>query len=454
MSTQHDDVSPLRLLVSDRTLSRRGFIASALAFGGALSLGSTEAVARVPATRPRNTVTITSFTFSGQRWGRVQQALVPGFEKENPGVLVRLSTYPISQGFGRMLEAVAIGSTEYDLIELDYNFLAQIAARLTPLDPFLKRDAAYAADYRASVPPNVRNLYVYHGTTYGIANDSNTQMGYYRTDVFEKAGIKSPPQTWDEVLRVAKELTVKSPSGMQYGFSSNGQRGVFSSTLFGQMLLSYGGEWLDSHNRPTLLTPEAHDALTMLQKLMKYADPSVVNAADNETINAMASGVAVYAPNAWGNNAFTNPKLNKYGHVIRSTVVPKGPGPHGRHMPLMGGFGLVIPAASLHKEEAWKFIQYLTAKRNMKTYVYASGQPARTDALRQYASVAQMFIGLADSLPLAHRQPQLKDQTAFYEALGTPVSLVMTGQLSVSAALKQAQAATTAVLTKSGDIKK
>jgi ABC-type glycerol-3-phosphate transport system substrate-binding protein len=220
------------------------------------------------------------------------------------------------------------------------------------------------------------------------------------------------------------------------------------------MLFSYGGSWLDSQNRPTLLTPEAHEALSMLQKLMKYADPSVVNAADNETINAMASGVAVYAPNAWGNNAFTNPKLNKYGHVIRGAVVPRGPGPHGRHTPLMGGFGLVIPAASQHKEAAWKFSQYLTAKRNMKAYIMASGQPARTDALRRYAYVAEMFTALAESLPLAHRQPRLKDQSAFYEALGTPISLVMTGQESVSNALKAAQKATTAALLKSGDITK
>jgi hypothetical protein len=99
--------------------------------------------------------------------------------------------------------------------------------------------------------------------------------------------------------------SMKTPRGMQYGFTSNGQRGVYSSTLFGQMLFSYGGNWLDSHNRPTLLTPEAHEALSMLQKLMKYADPSVVNAADNETINAMASGVAVYAPNGWGNPALS-----------------------------------------------------------------------------------------------------------------------------------------------------
>ena len=127
----------------------------------------------------------------------------------------------------------------------------------------------------------------------------------YRADVFEKAGIKGPPATWDEALEAAKELTVSTAAGKQYGFTTNGKRGIYSSTLFGQVLFSYGGNWLAKNNAPTLTTPEAEAALGMIEKLMKYADPSVVNSGDNETINAMASGVAVYSPNAWGNNAFT-----------------------------------------------------------------------------------------------------------------------------------------------------
>ena len=141
--------------------------------------------------------------------------------------------------------------------------------------------------------PNVRGLYQFDGsrlgkgTTYGIANDGNTQLGFYRTDIFEKAGIKAPPATWDEALDVAKELTVSTPSGKQYGFTTNGKRGIFSSTLFGQVLFSYGGNWLDANNAPTLTT-RGRSRTKYDRKLMKYADPSVVNAGDNETINAMA----------------------------------------------------------------------------------------------------------------------------------------------------------------------
>jgi ABC-type glycerol-3-phosphate transport system substrate-binding protein len=401
---------------------------------------------------------MTSLTYSGQRWGDVETALEPSFAKAT-GIKAKIITFPISQGYARILNAMGTGSKEYDVIELDYGILAQVAGKLMPLDNHLKKDTAYAQSYEQGVPANVRGLYQFDGkrlgggTTYGIANDANTQLGFYRADVFEKAGIKAPPATWDEALAVAKELTSTSGAEKQYGFTTNAKRGIFSSTLFGQVLFSYGGNWLDQNNAPTLTTPEAGAALEMIVKLMQYADPSTINAGDNETISAMASGVAVYTPNAWGNNAFTNPKYSKFAEQTKAVVVPRGSGPNARNSPLMGGFGMVIPASARNKDAAWKFIQYYTSADNMKAYIEASGQPARIDALKQFAGTAPLFGALADGLPNGVYQPGwLRDQSGFYEALGTQVSLVLTGQKPVADGLKQAQEDCTAVLKKSGDL--
>lgn len=443
----------LRILLSRATVSRRGFLLSSLAGATGLAIEA----GRAPAMAAEGSVR--SLTYSGQRWGAVQEAMAPAFTKAT-GIQTKIITFPISQGYARILTPLGIGSSEYDLIELDYGILAQVADKLTPLDAYLQKDAAYKAEYESSVSANVRGLYQFDGarlgkgTTYGIANDANTQLGFYRADVFEKAGIKAPPATWDEAQQVAKELTVSTAAGKQYGFTTNGKRGIYSSTLFGQVLFSFGGNWLDDSNAPTLTTPEAEAALETIKKLMEFADPSVVNSGDNETINAMASGVAVYSPNAWGNNAFTNPKLNKLAGVTKAVIVPRGAGPKAKNSPLMGGFGFVIPASARNKDAAWKFIQYFTSKSNMKAYVEASGQPARIDALKEYAGTAPIFAALADSLPNGAYQPGwLRDQAGFYQALGTQVSLVMTGQKSVTDALKQAQEDCAALLKRSGDTK-
>ena len=452
-SDGRDQDTNLRVLISQSAISRRKFLLASMSGAAAIALEAEERPAAAAGG------SLTSLTYSGQRWGAVQEGMAPAFAKAT-GIDAKIITFPISQGYARILNALGVGSAEYDVIDIDYGILAQVASKLTPLDDYLTKDSTFKADYEQSVSPNVRALYQFDGsrlgkgTTYGIANDGNTQLGFYRTDIFEKAGIKAPPATWDEALDVAKELTVSTSSGKQYGFTTNGKRGIFSSTLFGQVLFSYGGDWLDANNAPTLTTPEAEAALGMIEKLMKYADPSVVNAGDNETINAMASGVAVYTPNAWGNNAFTNPKLNKLASVTKAAIVPRGAVPTGKNAPLMGGFGFVIPASSRNKDAAWKFIQYFTSKENMKAYVEFSGQPARVDALKEFAGKAPIFAALADSLPNGVYQPGwLRDQSGFYQALGTQVALVMTGQQSVTDALKQAQADCTAVLKQSGDMK-
>ena len=90
----------------------------------------------------------------------------------------------------------------------------------------------------------------------------------------------------------------------------------------------------------------------------------------------------------------------------------------------------------------------------MKAYVEASGQPARLDALKEFASTAPLFGALADGLPNGVYQPGwLRDQQGFYQALGTQIALVMTGQKAIPEALKQAQDDCTAVLKQSGDLK-
>lgn len=434
-------------------VSRRSLLKSSIGGMAGIAVSGARSTASA-AQRP-----LTSLTYSGQRWGAVQDGMKAGFSQA-AGIDTKLVTFPISQGYARILTALGVGSADYDVIDLDYGVLAQVADKLTPLDEYIAKDPAFKADYERSVPQSVRDLYRYDGSrlgagpTYGIAHDANTQLGFYRSDIFEKAGIKSVPETWSDVLQIAKELTVQTPSGKQYGFTTNGKRGLFSSTLFGQILFSYGGNWLDQNNTPMLLDQKAGDALEMVRSLMQYADPSTINAGDNETIAAMASGVAVYAPNAWGNNAFTNPKLNKLAEVTKATVVPRGPGPDGKHAPLMGGFGFVIPAASGNKDAAWEYMKYLTSKQNMKEYVDLSGQPARADALESYASTAPIFRALAESLPTGVAQPGwLSDQAGFYQALGTQVALVMTGQQSVTASLKQAQEDCTNVLKRSGDLK-
>ena len=120
----------------------------------------------------------------------------------------------------------------------------------------------------------------------------------------------------------------------------------------------------------------------------------------------------------------------------------------------MGGFGFVIPANSRKQRRSLEVHSVFHQQGKYEGLCRVQRQPARVDALKEFAGKAPIFAALADSLPNGVYQPGwLRDQSGFYQALGTQVALVMTGQQSVTDALKQAQADCTAVLKQSGDMK-
>ncbi len=77
LNTEKPAASDLKVLLSAGTLSRRRLLAS-LAAAGAFA-GA--------ARRARAAQSLTSLTYSGQRWGMVQEAVAPQFTKDtgNPG---------------------------------------------------------------------------------------------------------------------------------------------------------------------------------------------------------------------------------------------------------------------------------------------------------------------------------------------------------------------------------
>ena len=60
-----------------------------------------------------------------------------------------------------------------------------------------------------------RNTALLEGSMYGLPWDGETTGLFYRTDLFERAGIDGPPETWAEFEETAAALT--DPSENQYG---------------------------------------------------------------------------------------------------------------------------------------------------------------------------------------------------------------------------------------------
>ena len=100
----------------------------------------------------------------------------------------------------------------------------------------------------------------YDGKLYGMPWGFSTRALFYRTDLFEKAGL-SPPKSWDEMLSAAKKLN--DPSGKVNGFGIAGLEDPATAAQFMTWLWAAGGEVLSEDNKKAVFdSPEGVEALT------------------------------------------------------------------------------------------------------------------------------------------------------------------------------------------------
>ncbi|MHB9091312.1 MAG: extracellular solute-binding protein, partial [Chloroflexota bacterium] len=389
---------------------------------------------------------------AGERWEWPERGVMPMFNKIWPNIKTEVYAGPIGDMLPKIQIALASKTDKYDVISQDYYFVPMNikGGQIEKIQPYLDRDPAWRDDLYKDVPEVVLDTYrdkpaKQGGELYGLPPDSNSQLFYYRKDVFEKAGIKAPPKTWDDTIGVAKQLT----GGKQYGYIATLRRGQWAAGVFTCLYWSHGGIFFGSEDwanmkgdqwKVNIHDDAAAQALKVAQELIKYAAPGVLNAVDDEANGLMADGTGVMGPNLWGGSVLTQEKTSKFWNVMGTTVSPAGSGPKGKPAPTMGGLGLIMPVGSKNKEAAWAFMKFMVSPDVVKTpsgeeiqfgkaWVENFGQPSRNSLLQKYASVQSYFPALGDSLKVAHRYWPIAENGALMEAVGTHFASFLVGDI-------------------------
>jgi ABC-type glycerol-3-phosphate transport system substrate-binding protein len=124
--------------------------------------------------------------------------------------------------------------------------------------------------------------------------------------------------------------------------------------ILNSFIYSNGGDVLDENGMCALDQPEAREAIQYLVDLMPYAPEGPANASAEDMRQLFLNGSL--ATEWWP--ALEQPTLQDseldWGFV--NGTAPEGQTPVGTY----GGWNLVIYEGSEHKEEAWKFIEFMT----------------------------------------------------------------------------------------------
>jgi ABC-type glycerol-3-phosphate transport system substrate-binding protein len=435
-----------------RWMSRREFLTHAAAATCGLLAGPT--VVRtflggqeVTAASP-SPATVTLWTSAGPRFGLANEALIKAFQRKQPNVQVKMITTPVGDFFPKLATEIGGDTDAYDVVTAIPPFVAAFAknGKILDLEQFLS--PAEKADLEKDIPPRYLDTWRYDGKLYALPNDGNCQFTFYRTDLFKSAGL-SLPKTWDDVPRASKALT----KGGLYGYTASLRRGEYAGAHFSSVFWSYGGEWWDAAFRPGFDSDPSRKAFDIMLACMPYADPGSINATEDDTINAIASGTAAYAPLLWGTSALTNPKLNRHAAQTAAAAPPAG----GTRpaAPMMGGQAYMIPVRAKNREAAAAFIRFATSREAMPEFVRATGQPARQSALTDAANArfAPYFPALGAAMRLAHPQVRISESFQLLDFLGNQVALVLTKQMTVQKGITAIQDGFVSVLKKGGHMK-
>ncbi|MFL5335653.1 MAG: extracellular solute-binding protein [Geminicoccaceae bacterium] len=150
------------------------------------------------------------------------EALRPVWE-ELTGAKLELGLVPVSELYATMALALARGGDRYDAAVVAAYFYGDLIAggHLTPVDGLLASGRFPRWSYD-SMPPSLRSLYQWGGVGYGVRNDADGQVLYYRRDVLtdpnNQAAFKAavgydlpvPPRTWQQVLDIARFFAGKN----------------------------------------------------------------------------------------------------------------------------------------------------------------------------------------------------------------------------------------------------
>jgi len=298
------------MMSSKRPLSRRSILRGAVA-----------GVAATAATRlnaPAATLAAPSLIFRQDAvtievWDQQQsdksildaynQALAD-FQKANPTITVKVTTFPYAQYRDKLLAAVQ-GGAGPDIMALDEVWTPEFGASGTiqPLDHMIATSSAIKPDlfFEGAWDTNK-----YQDKIWGIPlNFDVWEQLYLNADAFTAAGLdpENPPKTWDDWLAAAEKLT-NAPN--QFGIGIIGHKGEDTVVMLNSLMYSNGGAVTDDTGKVVMNSPENVETLKFVQSLAKFAPEGVANADEAANAAAFTAGhVTMVLDGSWQQDSFS-----------------------------------------------------------------------------------------------------------------------------------------------------
>lgn len=350
------------------------------------------------------------------------QDMAKAYEAKNPGTKINLEFVPYEGLHDKIVTSASAGTNGYDVVLFDViwptefaknGFLVDVTNRISPA-------------VNTSVFPGAWTTVTAGDKRYGLPWILDTKYLYYNKEILQKAGIKAPPRTWDELQKQAAIIKAKKLVEFPIVWSWSQAEALICD--YTTLLSAFGGQFY-AGGKPVFNTGGGLKALQYMSDSLKtgISNPNSKEYLEEDVRKVFSDGKAAFALNwTYMYNMANDPKQSKVAGKVG--IVP-APGATGlsKASAVNGSMGLGIPSGSGHKDEAWKFIQFMTsapvqekfAKLSLPIWKASYTKPAVTTGQVALVKAADTSLNLMYPRPTIAQYPQLSTvlQTALQKAL-------------------------------------
>jgi multiple sugar transport system substrate-binding protein len=359
------------------------------------------------------------------------------------GTHINIAQFPYINLFEKELIDLKARTGAYDLIMLDDPWFPRFATEqfLTELTPLLQRrgQSGPDSDFVGTSVALCRHPYE-TGPLYALPYVGNSQLFFYRKDLFEKYSLKQPA-TWQDVLAAAKTINEKENAGQKvYGYVMRAAQGNAAVADFMPIFWAFGGEMFDASGKPSVNSPEGIAALEFMLELGKYSPPGYASFNADEVGAHLLQGTAAMSINwpAWI-SSFTDTSKSKVIGKMEFTTLPGAQKPGQAEI---GNWLIAIPRDSQNTDAAVEFLLWATSTEQMKRSAQRGNPPTRKSLFRDAELVAKnpAYPAQLRSLESSRPRPRTPYWNEIENAFGIFLSKANSGELSPAEAMNQANA--------------
>src|SRR5688572_5549464 len=302
--------------------------------------------------------------------------LVPQFERENPGIRVRVQQIPWTAAHEKLLTA-HVGKSTPDVAQLGNTWIPEFEAlgALRALPTFIEKSSVIDQE---SFFPGIWATNVVDDTVYGIPWYVDTRVLFYRKDLLAQAGWREMPTTWADWRRAMEDIkrTVGKDRWAIFLPTNEWAQPAILGMQAGSPILKDGGRW------GAFSDPEFMRALEFYLGLYRdglapvYGNTDVAN-----LFQEFERGLFVfYITGPWNIGEFGRRLPDELQDDWATAPLPGPTGP-ASGLSTAGGSSLVLFRESEHPDEAWKFIEFMSRPEiQVRFYQLTGDLPPRLEA--------------------------------------------------------------------------